>query len=92
MAEAADRDLQLQVTFHGICTSNTILEISFKGTQLSINPTFTNTGNAPLVIVDAKSSCGCEYQNLLKNQLPGAWELLVKFNGGSKTKSKSKKR
>ncbi len=45
---------------------------------------FTNTGNAPLIITDAKSSCGCTVPQYPKNTpiAPGeTGELLVKFNG-----------
>ncbi len=45
---------------------------------------FTNTGNAPLIITDAKSSCGCTVPQYPKNTpiAPGeSGELLVKFNG-----------
>lgn len=45
---------------------------------------FTNTGNAPLIITDAKSSCGCTIPEYPKNTpiAPGeTGELLVKFNG-----------
>ncbi|MFT6369679.1 MAG: hypothetical protein ACJAUQ_001347 [Maribacter sp.] len=44
---------------------------------------FTNTGNAPLIITDAKSSCGCTVPNPPKGAIaPGeSSELLVKFNG-----------
>ena len=44
---------------------------------------FTNTGNAPLVIVDAKSSCGCTIPEYSKDPIaPGdKGELLVKYNG-----------
>lgn len=47
---------------------------------------FTNTGNAPLVIVDAKSSCGCTVPEYTKAPVaPGdKGELLVKFNGSGK--------
>jgi len=47
---------------------------------------FTNTGNAPLVIVDAKGSCGCTVPSYSKEPVaPGAeGELLVKFNGSGK--------
>ncbi|NNM22491.1 MAG: DUF1573 domain-containing protein [Flavobacteriaceae bacterium] len=48
--------------------------------------TFTNTGDADLVIVDAKSSCGCTVPEYTKEPVaPGATgELLVKFNGSGK--------
>ncbi len=47
---------------------------------------FTNTGEADLVIVDAKSSCGCTVPEYPKAPIaPGAeGELLVKFNGSGK--------
>lgn len=46
--------------------------------------TFTNTGKAPLIITDAKSTCGCTVPEYPKNKAiaPGeSGELLVKFNG-----------
>lgn len=48
--------------------------------------TFTNTGEADLVIVDAKSSCGCTVPEFTKDPVaPGATgEMLVKFNGSGK--------
>ncbi|MDT7829751.1 DUF1573 domain-containing protein [Pricia sp. S334] len=44
---------------------------------------FTNTGNAPLIITNASSSCGCTVPNPPKDPIaPGeTGELLVKFNG-----------
>ena len=44
---------------------------------------FTNTGDAPLIITDAKSSCGCTVPSPPKEPIsPGeTGELLVKFNG-----------
>ncbi len=46
--------------------------------------TFTNTGNAPLIITNATSSCGCTVPDYPKNTpiAPGeSGELLVRFNG-----------
>lgn len=46
--------------------------------------TFTNTGSAPLIITDAKSTCGCTVPQFPKNVpiAPGeTGELVVKFNG-----------
>ncbi|MGB5555160.1 MAG: DUF1573 domain-containing protein [Flavobacteriaceae bacterium] len=45
--------------------------------------TFTNTGNAPLIITDAKSSCGCTVPKKPDAPIaPGEkGELLVRFNG-----------
>lgn len=47
---------------------------------------FQNTGEADLVIVDAKSSCGCTVPEYTKEPVaPGEeGELLVKFNGSGK--------
>lgn len=44
---------------------------------------FTNTGNAPLIITNATSSCGCTVPNPPKDPIaPGeSGELVVKFNG-----------
>lgn len=45
---------------------------------------FTNTGNAPLIITDAKSSCGCTVPEYPKNTPVGpgeSGELKVRFNG-----------
>ncbi|EAR00205.1 DUF1573 domain-containing protein [Maribacter sp. HTCC2170] len=54
-----------------------------QGTPQETVFTFTNTGNAPLVITNATSSCGCTVPNPPKDPIaPGAkGELLVKFNG-----------
>lgn len=48
--------------------------------------TFTNTGDAPLVISDAKSSCGCTVPSFTREPIaPGeTGEMLVKFNGSGK--------
>ncbi|WP_190809373.1 DUF1573 domain-containing protein [Flagellimonas sp. S3867] len=59
----------------GTITQGTPQETVFK---------FTNTGSAPLIITDAKSSCGCTVPDYPKNTpiAPGdTGELLVKFNG-----------
>ena len=54
-----------------------------KGNAVEHKFTFTNTGKAPLVIVDAKSSCGCTVPQYSKDPVqPGEkGELLVKYNG-----------
>ena len=48
--------------------------------------TFTNTGEAPLIITDAQSTCGCTVPEWPKNPIaPGeTGELVVKFNGSGK--------
>ncbi|HZW62821.1 MAG TPA: DUF1573 domain-containing protein [Flavobacteriaceae bacterium] len=46
--------------------------------------TYTNTGNAPLIITDIKSSCGCTVpQDWSRDPLPvgESGEFTVKFNG-----------
>ncbi|QLE03139.1 DUF1573 domain-containing protein [Galbibacter sp. BG1] len=47
---------------------------------------FKNTGNAPLVITDAKSSCGCTIPQKPEEPVaPGeTGEILVKYNGSGK--------
>jgi hypothetical protein len=87
VAAAADRDedagkfpvMQFDKTVHDFGTID-------QGTAVETMFTFTNTGEAPLVIVDAKSSCGCTVPSYSKEPIaPGATgELLVKFNGSGK--------
>ena len=82
---AADRDAQdvvyPEITFEeeefdfGTIQQNTPQEHVFK---------FTNTGNAPLVITNASSSCGCTVPEYPRNEsiAPGETrEMLVKFDG-----------
>jgi len=55
-----------------------------KGTNVEHVFKFENTGNAPLVITNASSSCGCTVPEYHKNETiaPGeTGEMLVKFNG-----------
>lgn len=54
-----------------------------QGTPQETVFTFTNTGNAPLIITDATSSCGCTVPKFTKDPVApgGTGELLVKFNG-----------
>ncbi|MFC5046634.1 DUF1573 domain-containing protein [Aquimarina hainanensis] len=53
---------------------------------------FTNTGKAPLVIVNAKGSCGCTVPSYSKDPIaPGeTGELLVKFNSNGKPNQQNK--
>ena len=87
VAEAADRDANAGK--HPVMTF-TETEFDFgtidQGTKVEHVFKFTNTGDAPLVIVDAKSSCGCTVPSYPKEAVaPGAEaELLVKFNGSGK--------
>ncbi len=54
-----------------------------QGTNVEHMFTFTNTGEAPLVLSDAKASCGCTVPTFTKDPVPpgGKGEMLVKFNG-----------
>ena len=57
------------------------------GTPVETIFKFTNTGNAPLVITNASSSCGCTIPEYPKDKAiaPGeSGELKVKFNGSGK--------
>ena len=87
VAEAANRDANAGkfpvITF-------TEKEFDFgtidQGTKVEHVFKFKNTGDAPLVIVDAKSSCGCTVPSYPKTPVaPGEEaEMLVKFNGTGK--------
>ncbi len=54
-----------------------------RGTAVEHVFKFKNTGKAPLVIVDATSTCGCTVPSYPKDPIqPGeTGELLVKYNG-----------
>ena len=54
-----------------------------QGTNVEHVFKFKNTGDAPLMIVNAKSSCGCTVPEYTKEPVaPGeGGQLLVKFNG-----------
>jgi len=87
VAAAAERDAQNTefpvMTFEK--TEHDFGQIA-QGTPVEHVFTFTNTGEAPLVIVDAKSSCGCTVPQYPREPIaPGdSGELLVKFNGSGK--------
>lgn len=58
-----------------------------QGTPVETVFKFTNTGEAPLIITNAKSSCGCTVPEYPKDKAiaPGeTGELRVKFNGSGK--------
>ena len=84
VAEAAERDeagKQLPVmVFEKVEHDFGTIE---QGTPQETLFVFTNTGNAPLIITDAKSSCGCTVPKKPEGPIaPGEkGELLVKFNG-----------
>lgn len=82
--EAAQRDAQAEAyptisfdeTEHDFGTID-------QGTNVEHTFTFTNTGEAPLVITNATSSCGCTVPTWTKEPIaPGeSGEMVVKFNG-----------
>lgn|SRR5690625_972218 len=57
-----------------------------QGTHVEHLFTFTNTGDAPLVITNARSSCGCTVPEYTREPVaPGeSGELLVKFDGSGR--------
>ena len=87
VAEAADRDANAG-KFPVITFAETEFDFGTidQGTKVEHVFKFTNTGDAPLVIVDAKSSCGCTVPTYPKTPVaPGdTAEMLVKFNGSGK--------
>lgn len=63
-----------------------------EGTVVEKEYTFTNTGKAPLIIVNAKGSCGCTVPTWTKEAVaPGEnGTVLVKFNTAGKPDAQSK--
>ena len=57
-----------------------------QGTHVEHIFTFTNTGDAPLVITNARSSCGCTVPEYPREPVaPGqSADLLVKFDGSGR--------
>ncbi len=93
VAEAAERDakntefpvMTFAETEHDFGTIN-------EGDVVEHTFTFTNTGKAPLVIVNAKGSCGCTVPEWPKEPVaPGATgTMLVKFNSNGKPNAQNK--
>lgn len=54
--------------------------------------TFTNTGDAPLIIQDAKGSCGCTVPTWSKEPIPvgGTGEIVAKFDSKGKPNVQNK--
>jgi len=87
VAAAAERDAQagdfpvmeFSKTEHDFGTIN-------EGDVVEHEFTFTNTGKAPLVVTNAKGSCGCTVTTWSKEPIaPGAeGKMLVKFNSNGK--------
>lgn len=87
VAAAADRDAK-STDFPVMAFEESSFDFGTidQGTAVEHIFKFTNTGNAPLVIVDAKSSCGCTVPEYTKAPVAAGatGELLVKFNGSGK--------
>ncbi len=64
-----------------------------EGEKVSHTYKFTNTGSEPLIIKDAKGSCGCTVPSWPKDPVaPGATgEMLVEFNSKGKSGSQNKR-
>ena len=81
---AADRDAE-SGNFPKIDFEESVFDFGTiaQGTNVEHVFKFKNTGVAPLMIVNAKSSCGCTVPEWTKDAIaPGAeGQLLVKFNG-----------
>lgn len=84
VAKAAERD-EASGKFPVISFEESVYDFGTidKGTRVEHLFKFKNTGEAPLTIVDAKSSCGCTVPQWTKEAIaPGKeGELLVKFDG-----------
>lgn len=85
------------VSGDGSIDTNQLARISFdqpshdfgpvdEGAVLSHSFTFTNTGNIPLLIGDARSTCGCTVPDWPRSPIPpgGKGEILVKFDTNNK--------
>ncbi len=93
VAEAAERDaknadfpvMTFAETEHDFGTIN-------EGDVVEHTFSFTNTGKSPLVIVNAKGSCGCTVPEWPKEPVaPGATgTMLVKFNSNGKPNAQNK--
>jgi hypothetical protein len=63
-----------------------------EGTVVEHEYKFTNTGNAPLIVVNAKASCGCTVPTWSKEPIAPGGEgmMLVKFNTNGKPNAQNK--
>ena len=63
-----------------------------EGDEVSHTFSFTNVGEAPLIIESAKGSCGCTVPNWPKNPIPvgGTGDIEVKFNSKGKPGQQNK--
>jgi hypothetical protein len=83
----------------GPTTTMTFEELTFdfgtvaEGEKVSHTYRFTNTGNEPLVLSDAKGSCGCTVPKWPREPIaPGeAGEIIVEFNSQGKKGQRNQK-
>lgn len=63
------------------------------GDKVSHTYTFTNTGNEPLILSDARGSCGCTVPSWPREPIaPGAkGEITVEFNSANKVGARNQK-
>ena len=63
------------------------------GEKVSHTYKFTNTGNEPLILSDAKGSCGCTVPKWPREPIPpgGEAEIVVEFNSKNKTGKRNQK-
>lgn len=93
VAEAAERD-EKNSDFPVMTFTETDFDFGDinEGDVVEHTFSFKNTGNAPLVIVNATGSCGCTVPEWPKEPIaPGeSGELLVKFNSNGKPNAQNK--
>jgi hypothetical protein len=84
VAVAADRDAE-SGKFPAITFEESVFDFGTidQGTNVEHVFKFKNTGDSPLMIVNATSSCGCTIPEYTKDPIaPGeSGDMLVKFNG-----------
>ena len=58
----------------------------FSGEKVAYNFRFTNTGDAPLIIINARSGCGCTVGDYPKEPIPpgGTGRINVAFNSAGR--------
>ncbi len=58
----------------------------FSGEKVAYNFRFTNTGDAPLIIINARSGCGCTVGDYPKEPIPpgGEAKITVQFNSAGR--------
>ncbi len=58
----------------------------FSGEKVTYNFRFTNTGNAPLIIIHTRSGCGCTVGDYPKEPIPpgGDARITVQFNSAGR--------